>query len=115
MPRLEEVERERVGVLRCQLWVAKRYHRGVARVAETVELPAPGSPEPSRVVELQLRRLVEVVAQEEAREELEIVFLERRVAQRGVVFLPVVIALGVHPPVFAAQSGHHPHRAELGG
>ena len=113
LPRLEEVERERVGVLRCQLWVAKRYHRGVARVAETVELPAPGSPEPSRVVELQLLCLVYLIRKEYAREELEVVFLERIVAFRRVVLLLIVVALGVYVPVFAAQTCHHSESAEL--
>ena len=81
LPGLQIVERKRVGVLRRKLGITERHHRRIARVLETVELSAPRTAQTTSIVELELRCLGERVIEEQAREQLEIIFLERCVAQ----------------------------------
>ena len=64
-PCLEEIERDGMGVFRCQLRITERHHRGIAGVAEGVELSAPGTAQAVGIVQLQLCRLGEFVVQEE--------------------------------------------------
>ena len=112
-PCAQVVERERVGELRRKLGVTERDGGGVARVAERVELSAPRTAQTTRVVELQLVVVCQLVAHEDAGEELEVVLVKGLVALRRVALLLPGIALRVHVPVFAAQTTHHAQLAQL--
>ena len=80
-PGTEIVERERIGELGRELGVTEGDGSGIASVAERVELSAPGPAQAAGLVELQLVVVCELIAQEEAGEQLEVVFLERHIAQ----------------------------------
>ena len=103
-----------MGVLGCEQRVAKLYDRGVARVAERVELSAPGPSQSSRVVQLQLCARCQFVAQEERGEELEVVFAEGAVVGLAAVLVLPVVALCVHAPPLAPQSRHDAEASHLG-
>ena len=113
LPGLQEVERERVGVFGGEQRVAELHHRGIAGVLERVELSAPRTAQAARVVQLQLSRLGDGVVQEQRGKQLEVVLHEGRVFGGLTVFLVPRVALGVHAPVLAAQSGHDAQSAKL--
>ena len=64
-PGLQVVEREAVAVFRRQLRITKRHRRRVARIAEAVELTAPGTAQAARIVQLQLLVVGQLVGEEE--------------------------------------------------
>ena len=67
------------------------------------------------IVDLQLLALCHLIREEEAGEEFKEIFLVGLVAQRGILLLPIVIAFGVHLPVFATQAGHDSQLPEFHG
>ena len=67
----------------------------------------------SRVVKLQLVVFGKLIAHENTGKELEIVFLESRVAQTGIVFLFPTEAFRVHLPIFPSQASHDTELAPL--
>ena len=114
-PGLQIVERERVAVFRCELGITERDDRGITGVLERVELTSPRAAQAARVVDLQLLRRSELIRQEHAGEQLEVVFLERNglVLSRRLMVGEPVVAAGVHLPVLSAQTSHHPEAAQL--
>src|SRR5574344_127678 len=55
-----------------------------------------------------------MVRDEETGKQLEIVFAELRIAERCVMLLIIVIALGIHLPIFTAEASLHAQFAEMG-